>query len=161
MAERCRGLSYGQLIVYRSTFIVLLTLNALNLYFTSSRSLLYFLCRQKVPKSLAQTKIVVYSFIMLTTPPYRIPLGTTIGCATCDYLLAMLSICKNKFVSYHVTSLIRLLLVVRVCRSNLGNKRTRFTHSQHRMAHTLRHFCSFSSIETDTHCCSTPCRFCF
>ena len=64
-------------------------------------------------------------------------------------------------VSYHVTSLIRLLLVARVCRSNLGNKRTRFTHYQHRMAHTLKHFCSFSSIETDTRCCSTPCRFCF
>ena len=29
------------------------------------------------------------------------------------------------------------------------------------MAHTLRHFCSFSSIGTDTRCCSTPCRFCF
>ena len=27
------------------------------------------------------------------------------------------------------------------------------------MAHTLRHFCSFSSIGTDTRCCSTPCRF--
>ena len=63
--------------------------------------------------------------------------------------------------SYYVTSLIRLLLIVRVCRSNLGNKRTRFTHSQHRMAHTLRHFCSFSSIGTDTRCCSTPCRFYF
>ena len=64
-------------------------------------------------------------------------------------------------VSYYVTSLIRLLLIARVCRSNLGNKRTRFTHYQHRMAHTLRHFCSFSSIGTDTRCCSTPCRFCF
>ena len=63
-------------------------------------------------------------------------------------------------VSYHVTSLIRLLLAACVCRSNLGNKRTRFTHSQHRMAHTLRHFCSNSSIGTDTRCCSTPCRFC-
>ena len=62
-------------------------------------------------------------------------------------------------VSYHVTSLIRLLLAACVCRSNLGNKRTRFTHYQHRMAHTLRHFCSFSSIGTDTRCCSTPCRF--
>ena len=61
--------------------------------------------------------------------------------------------------SYHVTSLIRLLLAACVCRSNLGNKRTRFTHYQHRMAHTLRHFCSFSSIGTDTRCCSTPCRF--
>ena len=64
-------------------------------------------------------------------------------------------------VSYHVTSLIRLLLIARVCRSNLGNKRTRFTHYRHRMAHTLRHFCSNSSIGTDTRCCSTPCRFCF
>ena len=64
-------------------------------------------------------------------------------------------------VSYCVTSLIRLLLIARVCRSNLGNKRTRFTHYQYRMAHTLRHFCSFSSIGTDTRCCSTPCRFCF
>ena len=62
-------------------------------------------------------------------------------------------------VSYYVTSLIRLLLVTRVCRSNLGNKRTRFTRFLHRMAHTLRHFCSFSSIGTDTRCCSTPCRF--
>ena len=57
-------------------------------------------------------------------------------------------------VSYHVTSLIRLSLVACVCRSNLGNKRTRFTHSRHRMAHTLRHFCSCSSIGTDTRCCS-------
>ena len=64
-------------------------------------------------------------------------------------------------VSYHVTSLIRLLLAACVCRSNLGNKRTRFTHYRHHMAHTLKHFCSFSSIGTDTRCCSTPCRFCF
>ena len=64
-------------------------------------------------------------------------------------------------VSYCVTSLIRLLLIARVCRSNLGNKRTRFTHCLHRMAHTLKHFCSFSSIGTDTSCCSTPCRFYF
>ena len=39
-----------------------LILYALDLLFTSIRSLLYFLYRQKVPKSLAQTKIVVYSF---------------------------------------------------------------------------------------------------
>ena len=63
--------------------------------------------------------------------------------------------------SYHVTSLISLLLVVRVCRSNLGNKRTRFTHSHHRMAHTLRHFCSCSSIGTDTRCCSNGAGFLF
>ena len=64
-------------------------------------------------------------------------------------------------VSYHVTSLIRLLLIARVCRSNLGNKRTRFTHYQHRMAHTLRHFCSNSSIGTDTRCCSNGAGFLF
>ena len=48
-----------------------------------------------------------------------------------------------------------------VCRSNLGNKRTRFTHSHHRMAHTLRHFCSYSSIGTDTRCCSNGAGFLF
>ena len=48
-----------------------------------------------------------------------------------------------------------------VCRSNLGNKRTRFTHSLHRMAHTLRHFCSYSSIGTDTRCCSNGAGFVF
>ena len=48
-----------------------------------------------------------------------------------------------------------------VCRSNLGNKRTRFTHSLHRMAHTLRHFCSCSSIGTDTRCCSNGAGFVF
>ena len=48
-----------------------------------------------------------------------------------------------------------------VCRSNLGNKRTRFTHSQHRMAHTLKHFCSYSSIGTDTRCCSNGAGFLF
>ena len=127
-------------------------------FFKSFFSVLSSRERTKAPGT---AKIVVYSFIMLTTPPYRIPQGTTIGCATCDYLLAMLSICKNKFVSYYVTSLIRLLLAACVCRSNLGNKRTRFTHYQHRMAHTLKHFCSFSSIGTDTRCCSTPCRFYF
>ena len=63
--------------------------------------------------------------------------------------------------SYHVTSLIRLSLVACVCRSNLGNKRTRFTHSLHRMAHTLRHFCSCSSIGTDTRCCSNGAGFLF
>ena len=63
--------------------------------------------------------------------------------------------------SYHVTSLIRLSLVACVCRSNLGNKRTRFTHSHHRMAHTLRHFCSYSSIGTDTRCCSNGAGFLF
>ena len=62
-------------------------------------------------------------------------------------------------VSYYVTSLIRLLLAACICRSNLGNKRTRSTHYRHRMAHTLKHFCSYSSIGTDTCCCSTPCRF--
>jgi hypothetical protein len=64
-------------------------------------------------------------------------------------------------VSYHVTSLIRLSLAACVCRSNLGNKRTRFTHSLHRMAHTLRHFCSYSSIGTDTRCCSNGAGFLF
>ena len=64
-------------------------------------------------------------------------------------------------VSSHVTSLIRLSLVACVCRSNLGNKRTRFTHSLHRMAHTLRHFCSYSSIGTDTRCCSNGAGFLF
>jgi hypothetical protein len=48
-----------------------------------------------------------------------------------------------------------------VSRSNLGNKRTRFTHSLHRMAHTLRHFCSYSSIGTDTRCCSNGAGFLF
>ena len=48
-----------------------------------------------------------------------------------------------------------------VCRSNLGNKRTRFTHSPHRMAHTLKHFCSYSSIGTDTRCCSNGAGFLF
>ena len=48
----------------------------------------------------------------------------------------------------------RTSFVACVCRSNIGNKRTRFTHSRHRMAHTLRHFCSYSSIGTDTRCCS-------
>ena len=48
-----------------------------------------------------------------------------------------------------------------VLRSNLGNKRTRFTHSHHRMAHTLRHFCSYSSIGTDTRCCSNGAGFLF
>ena len=62
-------------------------------------------------------------------------------------------------VSYHVTSLIRLSLVACVCRSNLGNKRTRFTHSHHRMAYTLKHFCSYSSIGTDTRCCSNGAGF--
>ena len=94
-------------------------------------------------------------------------------------------------VSYHVTSLIRLSLVACVCHfdntalshpvrhnlrlcysrliaggivdlhSKFGNKRTRFTHSQHRMAHTLRHFCSYSSIGTDTRCCSNGAGFLF
>ena len=64
-------------------------------------------------------------------------------------------------VSYHVTSLIRLSLVACVCRSNFGNRRTRFTHSHHRMAHTLRHFCSYSSIGTDTRCCSNGAGFLF
>ena len=64
-------------------------------------------------------------------------------------------------VSYHVTSLIRLLLAACVCRSNLGNKRTRFTYSLHRMAHTLRHFCSYSSIGTDTRCRSNGAGFLF
>ena len=57
--------------------------------------------------------------------------------------------------------LVRRSLVACVCRSNLGNKRTRFTHSQHRMAHTLRHICSYSSIGTDTRCCSNGAGFLF
>ena len=55
----------------------------------------------------------------------------------------------------------RTSFVACVCRSNLGNKRTRFTHSLHRMAHTLRHFCSYSSIGTDTRCCSNGAGFIF
>jgi hypothetical protein len=82
---------------------------------------------------------------MLTTPPYRIPQGTTIGCATCDYLLAMLSICKNKFASCFATSLGRhklatsnLSAVCRVLRIALRtailkkyNCRTTFGRSSH------------------------------
>ena len=82
---------------------------------------------------------------MLTTPPYRIPQGTTIGCATCDYLLAMLSICKNKFASCFATSLGRhklatsnLSAVCRVLRIALRtailkkyNCRTAFERTSH------------------------------
>ena len=64
------------------------------------------------------------------------------------------------------SEILRIFLVRRsfaacVCRSNLGNKRTRFTHSLHRMAHTLRHFCSYSSIGTDTRCCPNGAGFLF
>ena len=49
----------------------------------------------KYQKARHTTKIVVYSFIMLTTPPYRIPCGANCVCTTHDYMLAVLSICKQ------------------------------------------------------------------
>ena len=88
-------------------------LNAFVVYSFCSLSFSTFSSREKVAKSARHTrkKQSFAPYIMLTTPPYRIPQGTTIGCATCDYLLAMLSICKNKFMSCVATSLGRCKLV--------------------------------------------------
>ena len=112
---------------------------------------LNFLSRKKLQKRPAQVSKLAYLATLVVKNSSKLGFNSLAQ--------AFASRSRLLLVSYCVTSLIRLLLVACVCRSNLGNKRTRFTHYQHRMAHTLRHFCSNSSIGTYTRCCSTPCRF--
>ena len=104
----------------------------------------------------------------LTTLAYRDPQGTTDAVLPATYRC---SCCRTLFDNTALSHPVRYKLRLHYARlyaggivdlhSKFGNKRTRFTHYQHRMAHTLRHFCSNSSIGTDTRCCSTPCRFIF
>ena len=91
--------------------------------------------------------------IALTTPPYR-----TREAQPLAVLLTTNCWRHCRFASKFG----RLLLATHsLSFKHRGQKDSLSTHSPHRMAHTLKHFFSCSSIGTDTRCCSNGAGFIF
>ena len=66
--------------------------------------------KPKYQRTRHRTKIVAMFFVTLTIPPYRIPCGANCVCTAHDYMLAVLSICKQIRATQWALS--RTLLVV-------------------------------------------------